>query len=311
MVVRNILITGANGFIGTHLHTALHNAGHTVIAAVRTSSSLTPNTIETGDLASFNSWEQALHNIDTVIHLAGRAHQTDKHAANNDAAFQQANVVTTQRLLHACKQHHVKRFIFLSTIAVAGYDSGDTPFSSTTYAPFNPYSRSKAEAEACVQASSLDYSIVRIPLVYGAGVRANFLSLMNMVDKGISLPLGMVNNRRSLLYVGNLVDALQHIIPSEATYGKHLNIADTAPLSSPALIRHIANALDRSPRLLPIPSLCMKLGARLIDKPMLYHKLCGNLEMETQTTQQLLNWQPPFSTQDGLRETVRWFHAQK
>jgi UDP-glucose 4-epimerase len=300
-----ILITGANGFIGQHLVARLRADGHAVLRCVRTGE-VAEDTVITGDLATFDGWDAVLEGMDAVIHLAARVHQVQEKASDPEAAFHAANVVATERLVEACERMaSPPHFVFLSTIAVMGFDSGNTPFTADVIAPYNSYSRSKARAEAVVRLSRLPWTMVRIPLVYGAGVRANFLSLMQAVAKGTTLPLGRVQNRRSVLYVGNLMDALAHMLNREAAHRQTVLIADATPLSSPALVHLIADAMGKKARLLPVPLVCMRLAATLAGKPMLYHKLCANLEMDTAPTNALLGWQPPFTTREGMEETVR------
>jgi UDP-4-keto-D-QuiNAc 4-reductase len=305
-----ILITGANGFIGQHVVARLRADGHDVVRCERAGQEA-DDAIITGDLATFDGWDAVLIRADAVVHLAARVHQVNEQAHDPEAAFHTANVVATETLVQACERmESPPHLVFLSTIAVMGFDSGENPFTPYVLAPYNPYSRSKAEAEAVVRASRLPYTIVRIPLVYGEGVRANFLSLMRAVAKGVPLPLGKVQNRRSILYVGNLADALAHIVRCAAARNQTVLIADAAPLSSPALIRLIAEAMGKRARFLPIPPALIRLAAHLLGKPMLYHKLCSNLEMETAATNALLRWQPPLSTFEAMQETVRWWRKE-
>ncbi len=292
----NILVTGASGFIGTHLCKKLEADGHEVVRISRA---------QTGDLASFEGWHELLQNIDCVIHLAARVHQTDAKAASDADAFQRDNVQATERLLNACEQIHINRFIFLSTIAVMGYDSGNQPFkTSDTPQPFNPYSQSKADAEALIQQSDIDWQIVRIPLVYGEGVRANFLSLVKWVKKGIPLPFGCVNNKRSIVYIDNLCDALTHIATVDTPAKRILHIADTSPISTKEMIKHVAYGLGKKPRLLPIPSNLLRLAAKTVKKDILYAKLFGNLELETHHTNNVIGWQPSQTSEAGLIKTA-------
>ncbi len=308
--MKHLLITGANGFIGSHLCPALQAHGYRITQAVRRlpdAPMQDMHYVETGNLATFDGWDAALQGIDTVIHLAGRAHQTSRAHAQDDAAFTEANVTATRRLIDACERNNISRLLFLSTIAVMGATSGDTPFTATNHNPQTPYARSKAEAEVVLRASGLDWTIIRIPLVYGPGVRANFLSLMHTVQRGLPLPLGCVRNRRSLLYTGNLVDTFAQILSCDASIRQTLLIADQETPSSPELIRALASAMERPARLLPVPLPLLKTGATLLGRPALYHKLCGNLVMDCTPSYDLLNWRPLVPQADGLRETAQWF----
>lgn len=279
-----------------HLCKALIHAGHDVIAYTRA---------DYGDIAQRSQWDM-LSNCDAVVHLAGRAHQTNRHAASDSEAFTRDNVTATEILLNACETHKIKRFIFMSSIAVLGYDSGSQELrADASPKPYNPYSISKAEAEQLVQHSPLDWTIIRIPLVYGEGVKANFHTLLRMVQRQWPLPFGLVNNQRSLVYVGNVCDAINHILRTDYAIRHIVHIADAEPLSVAELIKKIASALKIKTRLLPVPPIMLRYAASIVGKKMAYHKSCGNLVMETASTNRLLNWHPPFSTDDGLRLTVQ------
>ncbi len=301
-----ILVTGANGFIGRHLTHHLRQAGHHVIACVRQQQHADETAI--GDVAAFDQWSQLLTNIDCVMHLAGRVHQTSKQEAHNTNAFTRDNVHVTQRLLDACSQHSVRHVIFLSTIAVLGYDSGDTLFTSdTSLAPYNPYSVSKAQAEALFDTYPLPYTIIRVPLTYGANVRANFYTLLKAVSRQVPLPFGRIHNQRSVLYVGNLTHAMEAIACRESCYGQTLLLDDGAPVSSQQLIRAMAQALSVRPHLLPMPANMMQTATKMIGRPELYHKLCGTLAMDSTESYRMAGTSPPYSMEAGLQDTARWF----
>lgn len=301
-----ILVTGAHGFIGTHLYAALQEAGHTVRPCVRNSSD--PAHIAVGDMEAFKEWDAVMQGVDVVIHLAARVHQVKDSASDPEAAFTRANVTVTQRLLEAAERAGVKHFIFFSTIAVMGIDSGNIAMPASTLHPLTPYGRSKAQAEALVQASPLTTTIIRIPLVYGAGVRANFLSLINAVDKGLPLPFDRVRNQRNFLYVGNLTDAVLTLLTLPHPPDMLL-LADRETPSMPDLIRAIASALGKKARLLPVPPLLLKTGAMLLGKTMLYHQCCSSLVMDTTPSNAALHWSPPFTLEEGLRETIQWYRT--
>jgi nucleoside-diphosphate-sugar epimerase len=298
-----VIVTGANGFIGTQLCAFLRQNGHAVTACVRNAAH--EGEIATGDLATFDGWEDLLQNADAVIHLAARVHQIKETAVNPDAAFYSANVDATRRLLKGCEQCGVRRFIFLSTIAVLGADSAVPNFGKNR-APYNPYSRSKAEAEALVESSELNWTILRIPLVYGAGVRANFLSLIRAVQRGIPFPLGLVKNRRSVLYIENLTEAFLHLLPCEKAFSRILFVADKSPISSADLIRSIAHGLGITPHILPVPSWIIRIATYAIGKPMIYKKLCGNLFYSTNEIQEMLDWTPPYSTHEAIEKMLKF-----
>jgi nucleoside-diphosphate-sugar epimerase len=292
-----ILVTGANGFIGRHLCAALKDNAHEVVEIVRNSSEY--HQVAVGDIAEFENWEELLQDVDCIIHLAAMVHQMK---GNTIDAFEHANVHATEKLLQAAKIADCKHFVFFSTIAVMGYAS-DVPLPESHIAPYSPYSHSKLQAERLVQDSGLNHSIIRIPLTYGAGVRANFRSLIKAVEKGLPLPFGMVRNQRSLLYVGNLCDAVVRLmeLPNKP---KMLLLSDAHASSTPELIKEIANVLGVKAHLLPVPTLLLKIGAKLVGKQMMYHQLCGSLVMDSKPTYEALNWLPPYCLNQGLQATI-------
>jgi nucleoside-diphosphate-sugar epimerase len=301
-IMVTILVTGAHGFIGRHLCVRLRADGHRLIT---TSRNPIEGSVTTGNLAEFTGWDAVLRDVDCVIHLAARVHQTDKHAAQDEAAFQRDNVLATKQLLLACERAHIKRFVFLSTIAVMGNDSGDTPYTThDAQQPFNPYSHSKADAEKLLLNATIDYQIMRIPLVYGAGVKANFLSLMRLATKGIPLPFAAVHNKRSILYVGNLCDAIAYIVTHPTPPQQIVHIADAYSLSTQEIIRHLAEGAGKKARFFFMPPALLGLATRCIGKPELYHKLCGNLELDTTSTTATLGWTPPYDASQVLKNTA-------
>ena len=298
-----ILVTGANGFIGRHLCAALKDNAHEVVEIVRKPSEhhqIASPQIAVGDIAEFAHWEELLQDVDCIIHLAAMVHQM---GGNTQAAFEHANIYATEKLLQAAKKAGSKHFIFFSTIAVMGYSSLE-PLSANHVAPYSPYSHSKLQAERLVQDSGLNHSIIRIPLTYGAGVRANFQSLINAVRKGLPMPFAMVRNQRSLLYVGNLCDAVVRLLelPHKP---EMLLLSDAHAPSTPELIKEMANILEVKAHLLPIPPLLLKIGAKAVGKQMMYHQLCSSLVMDSAPTYTALNWQPPYSLAQGLYATIK------
>ncbi|TAE80360.1 MAG: NAD-dependent epimerase/dehydratase family protein [Alphaproteobacteria bacterium] len=301
-----ILVTGAQGFVGRHVVAHLQACGHEVVRVVRNPAQ---GCIAVGDMARFQGWDALLEGVECVMHLAARAHQIKDRAEDPYAAFYAANVTATQHLVDACVRVGVPHFIYLSTVAVCGYDSSDAPYDASSYAPYNPYSSTKAQAEALVKSCGIPATIMRIPIVYGAGVRANFLSLMRYVDRGVPLPFGQVCNQRSVLYVGNLAHALEQCARTPAVHGATLMIADSAPLSSKELVGMIADALGTKARLVPMPPMWVRAITGLCGKEMIYHKLYGSLHMDCTPSYEVLDWMPPYITQQGLRETVAWFRT--
>jgi nucleoside-diphosphate-sugar epimerase len=303
-----ILITGANGFIGSHLCAALGNeaianrlgSAPQLIKCSRRQ--IDGDFVVVGDIVTYPDWVALMQGVDIVIHLAGRVHQTKETIVKNYAPYHQDNVQATQTLLQAAKKAGVAHFIFLSTVAVMGYESSQ-PLPATNTAPYNDYSISKLEAEKLVRGSEVRHTIIRIPLTYGAGVKANFASLMRMVERGLPLPFGLVNNARSLLYIGNLTDAIIQLLSLE-NKPELLLLADKETPSNADLVRLIAGAMGKPARLLPIPKSLISLAAKLLGKPLLYHQLCSSLVMDCEPSYAALNWQPPLSQAESINQLI-------
>jgi nucleoside-diphosphate-sugar epimerase len=303
-----ILITGANGFIGSHLCAALQSEdcarriGELPQLVKCSRSNIGDDFVVVGDINAYPDWNELMEGVDVVIHLAGRVHQTKETNSKNYTPYHLDNVQATQKLLHSAKQAGLKHFVFLSTIAVMGYESLQ-PLPASHVSPYNDYSISKLEAEKLVRSSGLSHTIIRIPLTYGVGVKANFAYLMRMVAKGLPLPFGLVNNARSLLYVGNLTDAIIQLL-SLAHKPELLLLADIETPSNAHLVRIIGDAVGKPARLLPIPPALINFAAKLLGKPLLYHQLCSSLVMDCEPSYQALDWQPPFSQIDAIKQTV-------
>lgn len=310
-----VLITGGTGFVGSVLLSRLVDAGGFIVrAAVRRDGRDLPPGVErvaVGDLAADTAWQQALAGVDVVIHLAARVHVMNDLAADPLAAFRQVNVAGTERLARMAAANGVKRFVYISSVKVNG-EGASTPYTEyAAAAPEDPYGISKWEAEQALhkvaEETVLEVVILRPPLVYGPGVKANFLSLFKVVDRGIPLPLARVRNRRSLIYLGNLVDAIVTCINHPDAAGEVFLVSDGEDVSTPALIRRIAHALDRPERLLPFPSTLMRLLGRISGKSGEIERLLGSLVVDTSKIRRVLSWKPPYTLDQGLKETADWY----
>ena len=306
-----VLVTGANGFVGLPLCARLARAGIDVIAGVRRQSAalaaLTAlgaqgrlRQAELGDLGVAPDWSSALAGVDALVHLAARVHVIG--ASANPAVIHRINVEGTLALAEAAARAGVGRFVFISSVK-AGNENAD------------PYSQSKAEAEVRLRDAAerlgLACVIVRPPLVYGPRVRANFLRLMRLIYCGIPLPLASVSNRRSLVFVGNLADALHACITEPDAIGRTFAISDGEDVSTPDLVRRIAHALGRPPRLFPFPVAMLRVAGALTGLSPAIDRLIGDLSVDSSSIRSVLRWRPPYSMEQGLAETAAWYLAHR
>ena len=309
----NLLLTGATGFVGQHLVSALTQRNLSYKIAVRTqAANFVPSLcISVGDINARTAWSQALVGVTDVIHLAARVHITQENSSDAYAAFRAVNTEGTLNLARQAAAEGVRRFIFLSSIKVNGegkqnaYSEVDKPL------PEDAYAFSKWEAEQGLWEISAETGmqivILRIPLVYGPGVGANFLQLLQTVNKGWPLPLGGIHNRRSLLYIGNLVDATLVVLKHPDAANKLYLLSDGQDFSTSQLVELIAKALNKPPRLFAVPKGLLRLVAILMGKTSAVDRLFGSLFLDSSKFRQELSWVPPFSMQQGLAETVQWF----
>ena len=309
------LVTGATGFVGTALCARLADCGHGVVPAVRSKSGL-PHEVVVGNLDASTDWRPALTGCDVIVHLAARVHVMEDAAQNPLALYRATNTEATLNLARQAAQAGVKRFVFISTIKVNG-EGRDAPYRETdAAAPEDAYAISKWEAEQALQQiaadTGLEVVILRPPLVYGPGVKANFMRLLRTVERGWPLPLGAIRNRRSLLYLGNFVDAIRLCLEHPAAAGQIFLLDDGEPVSTPELIRAVARAMGRSARLLAVPVGMLELAGALLGKRAAVARLTGSLYVDSSAIRSRLAWMPPYSLQQGLAATVAdWQRCQK
>ena len=302
-----VLVTGATGFVGSALCGQLRAAGHTVIAAVRRSSGL-PDEVAIGEMSSSTNWRTGLAGCDTVIHLAARVHVMNDTAQDPLALYRATNTEATLNLARQAAQAGVKRFVFISTVKVNGEGRGAAYRETDVPAPEDAYAISKWEAEQGLQRiareTGLEVVILRPPLVYGPGVKANFLRLMKTIQRGWPLPLGAIHNRRSLLYLGNFVDAIRLCVEHPAAAGQTFLLDDGQAVSTPELIRAVARAMGRPPRLLAVPVGVLAFVGALLGKRAAVTRLTGSLHVDGSAIRSRLGWTPPYSMEAGLAATV-------
>lgn len=313
-----LLITGANGFIGKALCATLmsgnYDAGHYRInAAVRTFA-VCPDAVVpiiVGDIDAKTDWTEALQAVDVVIHLAARVHLMRDDAPGPLAEYRKTNVDGTMNLARQAVQVGVRRFIFISTIKVNGeYTLPGCPFTADDMpAPVDAYAVSKYEAEQALRelaaTTAMELVIIRSSLVYGPGVKANFYSMMRWLDKQIPLPLGAIENRRSLLALDNLIDLIIICIRHPAAVKQVFLAADGEDISTAQLLRRVAAALGKTALLMPVPMWILTAIAKLLNKTAAIQRLCCSLQVDIGKTQRVLGWIPPVSVDDALAKTAQ------
>lgn len=313
-----ILVTGANGFVGKALCRALADGGHTVTGLVRQAGGCFGDVHEWVDAGKDfegvkTSWPEGLR-PESVVHLAARVHVLNDDAVDPDAAFHATNVEGTLRVAEAALQNGARRFVFVSSIkALAEADSGRPLREDDPPAPQDAYGRSKYAAEQALlrfgQETGLDVVIARPPLVYGPEVRANFLRLMDAVWRGIPLPLGSVSAKRSLVYVGNLADALARCATDPRAAHQCFHIADGDDSTVAGLARSLGRHLRRPARLVPLPASWLRVAGRVTHRSPQVERLVGSLQVDSGRIRSVLGWQPPYSIDDGLVVTARWYRS--
>jgi nucleoside-diphosphate-sugar epimerase len=312
-----ILITGASGFVGGALCRTFEGSDTLLRAAIRAlpAAALGVETVAVGELGADTQWEAALRGIDTVIHLAGRAHVMHDTAGDALAVYRSVNVAGTRALAQAAVKAGVRRLVFVSSIKVNGERTDGRPFTENDAPqPEDAYGISKYEAEQALLAvaahGELEVVILRAPLIYGPGVKGNFLSLLEAVARGTWLPLASIDNRRSLLYVGNLVSAIIQCVDAPTAAQQTFLVADDMGVATPELIRAVGIAFEQHARLLPCPPALLRAGGALLGKSAMVARLTGSLQIDSSKIRQTLNWQPPTTLAQGLAETARWYHAR-
>jgi nucleoside-diphosphate-sugar epimerase len=298
-----VVVTGASGFVGRTLCPMLAASGHEVNAITR---HMVP------EIGPDTDWSAALAGAGAVVHLAARVHVTDDPADDPLAAHRHVNTLGTRRLAEAAVAAGVRRMVFASTIKVNGENTEAEPFRATdAAAPRDPYGISKWEAEQALfrvaGESAMEAVVLRPPLVYGPGVGGNFLSLLRVCAKAPPLPLAMVANRRSLIHVGNLADAILRCLDHPEAAGRTFLVSDGETVSTPELVRRVAAALGRPARLFPVPPQLLRLAGRLTGKSSIIERLLDSLAVDDGEIRRRLDWKPPFSMSRGLQETAAWF----
>ena len=309
-----ILVTGATGFVGRALCAEMQARGEVVVAATRSrpmDAGFSGQSVLVPDLIGGRDWSSVLDGVDSVVHLAARVHVMRDRESDPLAAFRQVNVQGTERLARAASSSGVRRFIYISSIKVNGESTAPgRPFTSLdTPAPRDAYGISKHEAESALlriaEETGLEVVVIRPPLIYGAGVKANFHSMMQWVQRGVPLPLGAIGNRRSLVALDNLVDLIAVCLRHPQAPGNTFLASDGEDLSTTDLLRRAAAALGVRARLIPVPAGILRAAAALVGKVDFAGRLLDSLQVDISDTKSILGWSPPVGVDEALRSTAR------
>ncbi len=333
-MVVNVLVTGSTGFVGSALIGRLVcDSNCRVRAAARRSINehhARVEPIQIGNLAPDTDWQPALTGTNVVIHTAARVHVMRDQATDPMAEFRRVNLDGTLNLARQAAETGVKRFIYLSSVKVNGESTGfagsaerrvPSAESPKTFReedvpdPQDAYAMSKWEAEqglmSIAKETGMEVVIIRPPLVYGPGVKANFLQIMEWLYKGIPLPLGAIHNRRSLVAVDNLVDLIVTCIDHPEAANQVFLASDGEDLSTTELLRRTAIALGKTARLVPVPQWILEYGLNILGKKALAQRLCGSLQVDISKAREILGWTPPVSVDEELRKTTEAYLQDK
>ena len=311
-----VLVTGATGFIGQELCKKILLGNWFVRGIIRLSTyrNNLPSDVDVIPLEEIGprtDWSKALSGVDIVVHLSARVHVINDPSEDSLAAYRYVNAAGTERLARIASAYGVKRFVYLSSVKVNG-EGKPVPYTEKNDPePVDPYGISKWEGEKILHEigyeTDLEVVIIRSPLVYGPRVKANFLRLLKVVECGVPIPLKSVNNRRSLIYLGNLVDAIVTCMKHPRAIGQTYLVSDGEDVSTPELIRRMGSALGRPARLFPFPPFLMNIAGCISGKSDTIERLIGSLMVDSSKIKRELDWEPPYTMDQGLKETAKWY----
>ena len=306
----NIAITGSNGFLGNHLSIHLRELGHKVRLLQRKNGN---DVFQIKNFVNYPKWKLALSEIDVLIHCAAIVHRQGRNNNKKYENYKEINVELTKEIAIQAEKAKVKRIIFISSIKVNGENTKrGMPLNNCS--PSNPtdtYSLSKYAAEEDLkllsQKGNIEVVIIRPPLIYGPNVKANFLNLIKIINLGVPLPFFNVDNKRSFIYVGNLVSFIASCIEKETAANKTFLVSDPFPISTPLLIKMISSALNRKTRVFKFPIFLLKVFGYLTNTKEKINRLIDDLEIDPLFSFKTLEWKPPYSTEEGIKKTIDWF----
>ncbi len=305
-----IAVTGSNGFIGKHLCNYLKKIGYDVRPIQRVKEK---DAFQINDLKDNNDWERVLKGSDIVIHCASKVHSFEKKSEKSKLSYEEINVLATEKIAKVAVKLGIKKFIYLSTIKVYGEKTlaGEPIKNDSILNPMDTYSLSKLRAEEKLRNISakngLKIIIIRIPLVYGPLVKANFLSLIRLVNLQIPLPLKNIANKRSIIFIGNLVDFISKCISNSSADNRSFIISDSYSLSTKEIIVLISKSLKKRLFLFKFPIPILRFLGFLTKNQTKVDRIISNLEIDPKHTFDFFKWKPPYSTEEGINLTISWF----
>jgi len=320
-----VLITGATGFVGRRLTENLLSQYpniHLRLVVRKITQNLLDAHLQSdprvhlevvGDINAQTDWSGALNGVDVVIHLAARVHVMQDHASDPLQEYRQANTASSIHLAQAAAKAGVKRFIYLSSIKVNGEATNSgRPFSEDSLpAPIDPYGVSKWEAELGIEKicsqTGMEFVVIRPPLIYGPRVKANFKKLMQLVAKGLPLPLGAIHNQRSMLALDNLISFIDAVMTHPAAANQCFLLSDGQDLSTTQLLKLLAKGLHQSLWLIPLPTVILQTLAKVVGQSAASERLLGSLQIDSSKARQLLGWKPPLTVEEGIALTTEYY----
>ena len=315
-----ILVTGATGFVGWSLVARLAREGIKTRACVRRTGVELPDgvqTVQVRDLTVDADWHQVVIGIKTVVHAAARVHVMDETVTDPLSEFRRINVQGTLNLARQAAAAGVRRFVFISSIKVNGETTQPShPFTADEApAPLDAYGVSKMEAEQGLREiaaeTNMEVVIIRPPLVYGPGVKANFAAMMFWLRRGVPLPLGAIHNQRSLVALDNLVDLIITCLIHPAAANQTFLVSDGEDISTTELLRRMGHAMGHRAYLIPVSASFLNLAATIVGKKDVVQRLCSSLQIDTEKTRRLLGWTPPITLDQGLRKAAEGYQSEK